>query len=102
MTTSLWRAREWTVVVGMNPQRLIYLSALSPVGRTFGSQLGGVAFWRSSVIGGGLEVSKAHITGTSLSLGGGEKQKMDKTPFLLECADEIGNSHKRPKRMEPT
>ena len=47
-----------------------------------------------------MEVSKAHRTWTSLCLGIGEEEKLDKTLFLMECADGNGNRHKRLWRME--
>ena len=43
-----------------------------------------------------MELSKAHRTWTSLSLGIGEEGEMGKTLFLMECADGIGNRHEEP------
>ena len=48
-----------------------------------------------------MEVSKAHRKWTSLCLGIGEEEKMDKTRFLMECEDGIGNRHKWLWRIEP-
>ena len=48
-----------------------------------------------------MVVSKAQRMWTSLCLGIGEEEKMDKTLFLMECADGIRNRHKRLWRMEP-
>ena len=47
-----------------------------------------------------MEVSKAHRMWTSLCLGIGEEEKLDKTLFLMECADGMGKRHKRLSRME--
>ena len=48
-----------------------------------------------------MEVSEIHRAWINLSLGVGEEEIMDRTLFLMECADRIGNRHKRLWRMEP-